>query len=166
VRGVEFQQASDETLTVRRRRSPRAAIGPCAALAVWIAVLVLIGPTSLYGMIILGVGAGFLPWVLPKLSAAFRTFEITLSNEQGTVMVDHEALEAARVETRVVTTFFTQDPKGYSLSLWVLFAQGGSRDVELGRFRTLLEVSQASWTIEAFLAMASIKSKDRSSAVR
>lgn len=115
------------------------------------------GPVTLYGMILLGVGAGFLPWLLPRLSAALRTFQVTLSHHQGAVLVDEEPLEAARVETRVVCTFFTQDPKGYSLSLWVLFTEGGSRDVELGHFRTLLEVSQASWTIEAFLALASIK---------
>ena len=124
--------------------------------------MAVIGPTSLYGMIAIGVGAGFLPWLLPRLSAALRTFEVTLSHRQGAVLVDQEPLEAARVETRVVVTFFTQDPKGYSLSLWVLFTEGGSRDVELGRFRTLLEVSQASWTIEAFLATASIRSKPAS----
>jgi hypothetical protein len=162
VRGVEFQQASNEELTIRRRRSVRAALAPLLALVSWIAVVVLLGPPTLYGMIVLGIGSGCLPWLLPKLSAALRTFHITLSNEQGTVRVDGELLEAARVETRVVTTFFTQDPKGYSLSLWVVFAEGSSRDVELGRFKTLLEVSQASWTIESFLATASVKSQPAS----
>ena len=137
-------------------------MAPLLALGGWIAGIVFLGPTSLYGMIVVGVGAGFLPWLLPKLSAALRIFEVTLRHEQGVVRVDQEPLEAARVETRVLTTFFTQDPKGYSLSLWVLFTQGGSRDVELGRFATLLEVSQASWTIEAFLARASIKSQSAS----
>ena len=159
---MEIQQASDEVLTIRRRPSPRAALPTAAALSAWIGAVVFIGPTSLYGMILIGVGAGFLPWLLPKLSAALRTFEVTLSHNQGGVMLAHEPLEAARVETRLVVTFFTQAPKGYSLSLWVMFTEGGSRDVELGRFKTLLEVSQASWTIEAFLAMASIKAKPAS----
>ena len=162
MRGVEFQQGSDEVLTIRRRRSPRGAVAPLGALVGWIALVFVVGPLSIYGMIILGVGAGCLPWLLPRLSAALRTFEVRLSHEQGTVRVDEEPLEAARVETRVVCTFFTRDPKGYSLSLWVLFTEGGSRDVELGRFKTLLEVSQDSWTIETFLAMASIKSKPAS----
>ena len=159
MRGVEFQQGSDEVLTVRRRRSPRSAIAPAAAILVWVGLVVFIGPTTLYGMILLGAGAGCLPWLLPKLSAALRNFEVTLTHAQGTVRVDGEPLEAARVESRVVTTFFTRDPKGYSLSLWVLFCEGSSRDVELGHFKTLLDVSQASWTLEAFLATASIKSK-------
>lgn len=128
----------------------------------WIALVIFLGPTSLYGMIALAVGAGGLPWLLPKLSAALRTFEVTLCRSQGTVLVDGDPLEAARVESRVLTTFFTQDPKGYSLSMWVLFTEGASRDVDLGRFRTMLEVSQASWTIEAFLATASIASKPAS----
>ena len=162
MRGVEFHQASDEVLTIRRRRNPRRALGPAFALVAWIGLLLLIGPASIYGMIVIGVGAGCLPWLLPKLSGALRMFEVRLTHNQGAVWVDGEPLEAARVETRLVCTFFTQDPKGYSLSLWVLFTEGSSRDVELGRFRTLLEVSQASWTIEAFLAMAAIKSKPAS----
>lgn len=162
MRGVEFQQATEEMLTIRRRRSWRAAIVPLLALTGWVCVLAMIGPASLYGMIVLAVGAGILPWLLPRLSAAVRNFEITLARSPSGVLVDGEPLESARVESRVVCTFFTQDPKGYSLSLWVLFVEGGSRDVELGRFRTLLDVSQASWTIEAFLATASIASQPAS----
>ena len=132
------------------------------ALIVWISGVLALGPASLYGMIVIGVGAGFLPWLLPKLSAALRHFEVRLSLHPDAVRVDDEPLEAARVETRLICTFFTRDPKGYSLSLWVLFVEGSSRDVELGRFATLLEVSEASWIIEAFLARASIPSKPAS----
>ena len=160
--GIEFQQGSDELLTIRRLRNPKAALVPGGAIAGWIALVVVIGPTSVYGMICIGVGAGVLPWLFPRIIAAVRTFEVTLSHAQGAVRVDLEPVEAARVETRVVTTFFTRNPKGYSLSLWVLFTEGSSRDIELGRFRTLLDVAQASWTIEAFLARAAIKSKPAS----
>ena len=159
MRGVEFQQVSNDVLTIRRRPSARAAFAPAFVLVAWITLLLLLGPLTLYGLIVLGVGVGFLPWLLPKLGAAVRTFEVNLSHEQGVIRVGQEPLESARVETRVVTTFFTQDPKGYSLSLWVMFAAGGSQDIELGRFRTLLEVSEASWKIESFLAMAPLKSQ-------
>ncbi len=165
MRGIEFQQAYDETLealTVRRRRNLRAAIVPLVGVVAWVSTLVAIGPLSFYGMLSIGVGLGVLLWLVPKLAVAVKAFEITLTQNEGALSVDGELLESARVETRVLFTYFTKNPKGYSLSLWMLFSQGGSRDVELGRFSNLLEASQASWTIEAFLATASTRSKSAS----
>lgn len=156
MRGVELQQVSDETLKICRRRAPVAAIVPLLAMATWIAAIFAVGP--FYGMILLGVGLGTLPWVLPLINRAIRPFEVTLTRSAQSVSLDQQPLEAARVETRVLSTWITRSPCGYSLSLWVLYVEGGNADVGLGRFRSLLEASQAAGTIEAFLANASITS--------
>ena len=83
--------------------------------------------------------------------------------KDGTIRVDGEPLESARVESRVRMTFLTREAKDYSLSLWVMFTDGETRTVELGRFRTMLEVSQAAGTIEAFLTGDTVQSSPASS---
>lgn len=157
--GVEFLQTSDELLKIRRRRTPRSAITPLVMLLVWLALVALLNPLAFYGMVVLGLGAGTLPFLLPKVRRALRVAEVTLSRSGPLLLLDLEPLEAARVETRVLTTWATKTPRGYTVSLWVLFTEGGSRDIELGRFPSLLAASEAAGTVEAFLALAAIKSR-------
>ena len=157
--GVEFLQANEERLQIRRRPHLRNALFPLAGIAVWLAVVAVLDPFTIPGLVALGVGFGTLGWWVPMIAFAVRRTDVLLVRSGPVLLLGSEPLEAARVETRVVSAWFRDAPRGYVVSLWVLLTEGGNRDVELGRFRTLLEASEAAGTVEQFLALAAMKSK-------
>ncbi|GEM_PF-3483469 len=163
MRGVEFQQSAEAGLTVFRPRNLLNAIPPILLFVAMPVLAVVSNPHQWGGRIVILVGCGLIPFLLPKLTTALKPFQLTLTANDGTVRVDGEPLESARVESRVLMTFLTRQTKCYSLSLWVMFTDGESRTVELGRFRTMLEVSNAAGTIEGFLLGNAVKSSPASS---
>ncbi len=163
MRGVEFQQSEESGLTLFRPRNLLNAIPP-TLFFIAVPVLAVIGnPHEWAGRIVIIIGCGLVAFVLPRLTAALKPFTLTLTSTDGTIRVDGEPLESARVESRVRMTFLTREAKDYSLSLWVMFTDGETRTVELGRFRTMLEVSQAAGTIEGFLTGDTVESSPASS---
>ncbi len=157
--GVEFLQATEDRLHIRRRPRLRNALFPAGAIVVWLAVVAVLDPFTIPGLIALGVGFGACAWWLPAVAFAVRVADVTLARSGPLMLLGTDPLEAARVETRVHSAWLREKPRGYSVSLWVLLSDGGSRDVELGRFRTLLDASQVAGTVEQFLALAPLKSR-------
>jgi hypothetical protein len=113
-----------------------------------------------------GVAVGLLPLDTPPGLAALlfsvamvravRPATWTLVRTQGRLLVDGEPLEMARVELRVDQMPITRVPTGYTLSLWVMTA-AGPIDIPLGTFRTLIDASLISGTIEDFVQRANVK---------
>lgn len=157
--GVEFLQATEERLQIRRRPRLRHALIPLAAIAAWLVAVAVLDPFTIPGLVALGVGFGSFAWWLPAIAFAVRAADVTLTRSGPLLLLGGEPVEAARVETRVRTGVFRATPRGYTVSLWVLLTEGGNRDVELGRFRTLLDASAAAGTVEQFLALSARTSK-------
>lgn len=150
---------NEERLQICRRPRYRNALIPGAAIVAWLVVVAVLDPFTIPGLVALGIGFGSAAWWLPAITFAIRVEDVTLTRAGPVMLLGTEPLEAARVETRVHFAWLREKPRGYSVSLWVLLTEGGSRDVELGRFRTLLEASQLAGTVEQFLALAPIASK-------
>lgn len=155
--GVEFLQASEERLQIRRQPRLRNALVPLTAIGGWLGLVAWLDPFTVGGLVALGVGFGTLRWWVPMMARAVRAGDVLLVRSGPVLLLGAEPLEAARVETRVLGGWFGTRTRGYSVSLWVLLSEGGSRDVELGRFRTLLDASAAAGTVEQFLALASVR---------
>lgn len=146
-------------MTLRRARRLHTAILPELYVLAWLTTVLLLGASTLAGLLALGLGAGALPWAVRRMLRAFRRLEVRLERSGPQLSLDGEPLEAARVETRVHLSWLRTMPAGYTVSLWALLVEGQSRDVELGMFRTLLEASEAAGAIDAFLARAATKSR-------
>jgi hypothetical protein len=100
------------------------------------------------------VGVVLLPVATLRALAALRRGQHTLVRAAGRLSLDGEPLELARVELRVLKRPITRVPTGYQLSLWVM-TSAGPQDLELGRYRTLIEASRVSGTLEEFVQRAS-----------
>lgn len=133
-------------------------------LAVWAGVLVAF--LSLFAWVEFGSGLALLlystsavvvPAIIVTMSRLARVRERTLVRTHGRLLLDGEPLELARVELRVLKWPLTSMPTGYGLSLWVMTASG-PEDVPIGQFKTMLEATALSGTLEEFVGRASMRS--------
>lgn len=140
-------------------RTPRrwGAVGVLVAvLAGWALLVAALGPSSVPGLLLLGLGALGVP---PALIAAKRLLTVTqvsVARAPGRLLVDGDPVELARVELHMRAWPFTQRPREYALSLWVL-TSAGPQDLPLGTYRTLLLASQAAAPFEDFVQRANLK---------
>lgn len=124
-------------------------------VAAW-AGLWLAGADGLSTWALWALGLVTVPLLGVVLIRALRAQRRTLVRSSGRLLLDQEPLELARVELRMLHLPVTKVPTGYALSLWVLTASG-PEDIPLGRYRTLLEASRVSGTLEDFVQRASVK---------
>jgi hypothetical protein len=121
--------------------------------------------SAMLGLVDLSTGPGLtlLVLVAPLLAVfavvmvrAARVETWTLVRAQGRLLVDGEPLELARVELRVAQMPVTRVPTGYTLSLWMM-TSAGPIDIPLGTWRTLIEASNISGTVEDFVQRANVR---------
>ncbi len=153
---VRISQPRGDCLVVERGR----AWGRFVAAGFGVLVL----STSL-SLVDLATGPGLLLMVLSGalisvfalvMVRAARIATWTIVRTQGRLLVDGEPLEMARVELRVEQMPVTRVPTGYTLSLWMM-TTAGPIDIPLGSYRTLIEASSFSGTVEDFVQRANVK---------
>lgn len=153
---VRISQPKAECVVVERGRAwSRFSIALSVSLAM-AATLFFIDGSSGPGLLlfaVFGVGIAALAVVMAR---SVRVASWTLVRTQGRLLVDGEPLELARVELRVDQMPLTRVPRGYTLSLWLMTA-AGPIDIPLGSYRTLIEASTISGTIEDFVQRANLK---------
>jgi hypothetical protein len=153
---VRISQPRSECVVVERgrrwRRFALAAVGVMGG-GVAVGLLPLDTPPGLAALLLL---APLLSVFSVAMVRAVRPATWTLVRTQGRLLVDGEPLEMARVELRVDQMPITRVPTGYTLSLWVMTA-AGPIDIPLGTYRTLIDASLISGTIEDFVQRANVK---------
>lgn len=118
--------------------------------------LALVDRSSAGGLVLTPLFGATMSVLAVVMVRAARTRTWTLVRTQGRLLVDGEPLELARVELRVAQMPITRAPTGYTLSLWMM-TSAGPVDVPLGRYRTLIEASGVSGTVEDFVQRANVK---------
>jgi hypothetical protein len=108
------------------------------------------------GLLLLALSASIISVLAIVMARAAKVATWTLVRTQGRLLVDGEPLELARVELRVAQMPITRVPTGYTLSLW-LMSTAGPIDIPLGTYRTLIEASNVSGTVEDFVQRANVK---------
>ncbi|MDX2012164.1 MAG: hypothetical protein SFW67_18360 [Myxococcaceae bacterium] len=153
---VRLSQPRSDCLVVERgRRWRRFALAAAGVLAGGVTVGLL--PLETGGGLVALVSLAPLMAVLSVVMArAVRPATWTLVRTQGRLLIDGEPLEMARVELRVDQMPVTKVPTGYTLSLWVMTASGPV-DIPLGAYRTLIDASLVSGTVEDFVQRANVK---------
>ncbi|MCU0696198.1 MAG: hypothetical protein MUC96_06705 [Myxococcaceae bacterium] len=153
---VRLSQPRSDCLVVERGRRWRrfvfAAVGVVAG-GVAVALVPLDTAFGLVGLLSLAPVLAVLAVVMAR---AIRPATWTLVRTQGRLLIDGEPLEMARVELRVDQMPVTKVPTGYTLSLWVMTASGPV-DIPLGSYRTLIDASLVSGTVEDFVQRANVK---------
>lgn len=119
-------------------------------------VLALTNLSSGPGLLLLSLSASVISVLAIVMARAAKIATWTLVRTQGRLLVDGEPLELARVELRVAQMPITRVPTGYTLSLW-LMSTAGPIDIPLGTYRTLIEASGVSGTVEDFVQRANVK---------
>jgi hypothetical protein len=126
------------------------------AAASWLVLILLVGIDNYVGLIVTGLGAGVLPLAGLRAIRHMRRRTRTFVRTPGRLFLDGEPIELARVELRLTHRRITKVPTGYELSLWVMSASG-PEDIPLGHYKTLLEASRLSGSIEEFVARANAR---------
>lgn len=153
---VRLTQPRSDCLVVERGRAwGRFAFGLVAVglLSVSLAVVDL---STGAGLTLLVLVAPLLALFAILMLRAARVATWTLVRAQGRLLVDGEPLELARVELRVAQMPVTRVPTGYTLSLWMM-TSAGPVDIPLGTWRTLIEASHISGTVEDFVQRANVR---------
>lgn len=153
---VRLTQPRSDCLVVERGRAwSRFGL---AALGVLIVstLLGLINLSAAPGLLLLALATPVLPLLALVMVRAARIATWTLVRAQGRLLVDGEPLELARVELRVAQMPITRVPTGYTLSLWMM-TTAGPIDIPLGTYRTLIDASNVSGTVEDFVQRANVK---------
>lgn len=119
-------------------------------------VLALVDLSSGAGLLLIALAASVISALAIVMARAAKIATWTLVRTQGRLLVDGEPLELARVELRVAQMPITRVPTGYTLSLW-LMSTAGPIDIPLGTYRTLIEASGVSGTVEDFVQRANVK---------
>lgn len=119
-------------------------------------VLALVDLSSGAGLLLIALAASVISVLAIVMARAAKIATWTLVRTQGRLLVDGEPLELARVELRVAQMPITRVPTGYTLSLW-LMSTAGPIDIPLGTYRTLIEASGVSGTVEDFVQRANVK---------
>ncbi len=118
--------------------------------------LALVDLSSGAGLLLIALAASVISVLAIVMARAAKIATWTLVRTQGRLLVDGEPLELARVELRVAQMPITRVPTGYTLSLW-LMSTAGPIDIPLGTYRTLIEASGVSGTVEDFVQRANVK---------
>jgi hypothetical protein len=118
--------------------------------------LALVDLSTGVGLLLIALSASLISVLAIVMARAAKVATWTLVRTQGRLLVDGEPLELARVELRVAQMPITRAPAGYTLSLW-LMSSAGPVDIPLGTYRTLIEASGISGTVEDFVQRASVK---------
>jgi hypothetical protein len=153
---VRISQPRPDCLVVERGRSwARVAtgLGLIAGLATMLALLDLSSGAGLFLLVACGFAVAVAAVVV---SRAARLATWTIVRTQNRLLMDGEPLELARVELRVAQMPITRVPTGYTLSLWLMTA-AGPVDVPLGTYRTLIDASGISGTVEDFVQRANVR---------
>lgn len=153
---VRISQPRTDCLVVERGR----AWGRFGAAAFGVLVLstslALIDLGSGPGLMLLALSGALISVFALVMVRAARVATWTIVRTQGRLLVDGEPLELARVELRVEQMPITRVPTGYTLSLWMM-TTAGPIDIPLGAYRTLIEASSISGTVEDFVQRANVK---------
>lgn len=153
---VRVSQPRPDCIIVERQRAwSRFALAALGVLAISV-TLGLLDLATGPGLLLLAMAGAALAWLSLAMLRAVRITTWTLVRSQGRLLIDGEPLELARVELRLLQLPITRAPRGYSLSLW-LMTSAGPVDIPLGTWRTLLEASSISGTVEDFVQRANIK---------
>ncbi|MBE2249194.1 MAG: hypothetical protein IAE78_06545 [Myxococcus sp.] len=153
---VRLSQPRGDCLMVERGRAWSRVAFAAGAIVLMAAALALVDLSTGPGLVLLVLVAGLGAALSVVMLRAARVARWTLVRTQGRLLVDGEPLELARVELRVAQMPITRVPTGYKLSLW-LMTSAGPIDVPLGTYRTLIEASSVSGTVEDFVQRANVK---------
>ncbi len=125
-------------------------------LAAFVSLFALVEFGSGLALLLCAASVAVVPALIVKLTRLGRRHERTLVRTHGRLLLDGEPLELARVELRVLKWPFTSMPTGYALSLWVMTASG-PEDVPIGQFKTMLDATSLSGTLEEFVGRPSTR---------
>jgi len=156
MRGVRLSQSRSDYLGIEVGRDRARAGVALASLAAVAALTSWPEPGTAPGLLALLLGGATLVPLGVVLARALRRRQHALVRSAGRLLLDGEPLELARVELRVTVTPVLRMPTGYALSLWVMTSVGPD-EVPLGRYRTLLEASTVSGTLEDFVQRANVR---------
>lgn len=153
---VRLTQPRSDCLVVERGRAWGRFGFAGLGVGVLSAMLGLVDLSSGPGLTLLVLVAPLLAVFAVVMVRAARVETWTLVRAQGRLLVDGEPLELARVELRVAQMPVTRVPTGYTLSLWMM-TSAGPIDIPLGTWRTLIEASNISGTVEDFVQRANVR---------
>lgn len=153
---VLISQPRPECVVVERSRSWARLATAATTILASLLTLAFVDLASVPGLALLLLSAPVLALLGVSASRSASAATWTLVRSQGRLLVNGEPLELARVELRVEQRPITRVPRGYTLSLWMMTA-AGPLDVPLGRYRTLIEASSISGTLEDFVQRASTR---------
>jgi hypothetical protein len=153
---VRLSQPRSDCLVVERGRRWRVFALAALGLLTGSVSLGLLPLQTAGGLVALVALAPVLAVLSVVMVRSVRPVTWTLVRTQNRLLIDGEPLEMARVELRVEQMPVTKVPTGYTLSLWVMTASGPV-DVPLGRYRTLIDASLVSGTVEDFVQRANVK---------
>ncbi len=149
MRRVSLSQPHADCVVIRVR-ADRAAVAVClAALSVVGGLHFLMGAP----LWLLALDAVVLPVIAVRLRRVAAPKEHSLVRAKGRLLLDGEPLELARVELRVHRWPWLNQPRGYSLSLWVMTATGPV-DVPVGHFDSMVGATARSGLLEDFVQRA------------
>lgn len=153
---VRLTQPRSDCLMVERGRAWGRFGASAAGVLLASTVLALVDLSSGAGLLLIALAASVISVLAIVMARAAKIATWTLVRTQGRLLVDGEPLELARVELRVAQMPITRVPTGYTLSLW-LMSTAGPIDIPLGTYRTLIEASGVSGTVEDFVQRANVK---------
>ncbi|MBL8922512.1 MAG: hypothetical protein JNJ54_26915 [Myxococcaceae bacterium] len=153
---VRLTQPRSDCLVVERGRAWARFLVGLVAVGTLSTSLAVVDLSSGPGLTLLVLVAPLLAVFAIVMLRAARTTTWTLVRAQGRLLVDGEPLELARVELRVAQMPVTRVPTGYTLSLWMM-TSAGPVDIPLGTWRTLIEASHISGTVEDFVQRANVR---------
>ena len=153
---VRLTQPRSDCLMVERGRAWSRFGFAAAGVLVTATSLALADLSTGAGLLLIALSASLISVLAIVMARAAKVATWTLVRTQGRLLVDGEPLELARVELRVAQMPITRTPSGYTLSLW-LMSSAGPVDIPLGTYRTLIEASGMSGTVEDFVQRANVK---------
>ncbi len=153
---VRLTQPRSDCLMVERGRAWSRFGFAAAGVLVTATSLALADLSTGAGLLLIALSASLISVLAIVMARAAKVATWTLVRTQGRLLVDGEPLELARVELRVAQMPITRTPTGYTLSLW-LMSSAGPVDIPLGTYRTLIEASGMSGTVEDFVQRANVK---------
>jgi hypothetical protein len=156
MRRVRLSQSRSDYLGIQVGRDQARAWLSVASLAAVAALMAWPEAGTAPALACLVVGTAALVPLGVVLSRALARRQHALVRTSGRLLLDGEPLELARVELRVTVTPLMRMPTGYALSLWVMTSVGPD-EVPLGRYRTLLEASTVSGSLEDFVQRANVR---------
>jgi hypothetical protein len=153
---VRISQPRGDCLVVERGRAWTRFAAAAFGVLVLSTSLTVVDLATGPGLLLLVLSGALISVFALLMVRAARIATWTIVRTQGRLLVDGEPLEMARVELRVAQMPVTRVPTGYTLSLWMM-TTAGPIDIPLGSYRTLIEASSFSGTVEDFVQRANVK---------